>query len=228
MRWKSCWVLVLWAIVATSGLTGCSSIRRTGAPPPLPPANTSRMALTLAWNGERYEVPAPATMPPGMQDSHAYRRWWTIGNVKSLEWTDPAGCRYVAQAWCKVIDADGRTKPAIPYISRYRPDGTLEVQTTYNAPGGPAQWTIYAADGRTKAVEVVNRTRGLPGTPFIQYITFYDASGVKTRQYQANQHGVVYIEWFYKPDGQVDHWNGSEQLNGPTPPVEVSTATTRP
>lgn len=185
--------------------------------PQAPPATqpVSSLLLALAWNGQKYEAPEPLTIPPDVEKSDAYRQWWRVGDSRTIEWTDEAGRRCVADAWGRFKDERGELRPLIPTVSRYRADGTLEARTT-NAPNGrPCEWSLFREDGRAKRIEVINRLSGTPGTPFVEYVTFYGADGKKEREYQANRYGIVYIEWFYDAKGEIDHWNGSSKLNVP-------------
>ena len=193
------------------------STQRADSPRPSRAATqpVGNRTLTLAWNRQTYEVPEPVVIPDGMKASRAYQQWWPIGDIRTLEWTDENGRRYVAEALCKLRDKDGQVKAVTPYVSRYRADGTLEAKSFIDPGGLPEEWSIFAADGKTKTIGVVNRLHGLPGTPFIEYVTFYAADGKEQRKYQANRHGVVYLEWFYDAKGDIARWNGSSKFDGP-------------
>jgi hypothetical protein len=109
------------------------------------------LKLTLAWNHETFDVPAPAGVPPEMRATKDYATWWRIGNVRQIRWTDMQGRTYVAEAWARATDEHGTLGPIIPFVSRYRPDGTREVKsaTVPSPTGGFATWTVYAPDGKT-------------------------------------------------------------------------------
>jgi hypothetical protein len=183
-------------------------------PATLPTDVPPKLTLTLAWNGEAYDVPPPATLTPEMRRTKQYAQWWRIGNVCNLEFTDAQGRRTVAQMIGRGRERDGEIRPIIPAASRYRPDGTLEVHTMNVPTGPPTGWTVFAADGKTKAAEVHNEV--VPGrTAFIDKVTFYDAGGVKSREYVVNEYGVVYLERVFKPSGEIERTNGSKELNKP-------------
>jgi hypothetical protein len=215
-------IAILVLACAGAALSGCGRPRgaddgrdMAAHPTTVPSDALPNLKLKLAWNGQTYDVPPPAVVPPEMRATKRYAQWWRTGDIRNLEWTDAEGRRYVAEAWARGTDEHGVTQPIIPFVSRFRPDGTLEVKTEQMPGLVPTTWTHYAADGKTKLVEVQNRTSGIEGVPFIQYVTFFDPAGVKTRRYQANRYGVAYLEWFYSPDGQVARWNGSGKLDKP-------------
>lgn len=192
---------------STSAPAGASTHSATAATLP-------KLHLTLGWNNQTYDVPPPAMLPDAMRQTREFRQWETVGDVRTLTWLAGDGTRYDAECMGMVIDAVSKQRtPMIQRISRYRPDGTLEIATDNSTGLQPAEWTLFAADGKTKLLGVTNRLNGLPGTPFIQYVSFYNPDGTTARKYQANSMGVVYLEWFYKPNGDIDHWNGTSKLD---------------
>jgi RNA polymerase sigma factor (sigma-70 family) len=177
-------------------------------------AKLPNLHLTLAWNNQPYDVPPPALLPDAMRQSREFRDWESVGDARTLSWSASDGTRYVADCMGMVIDPETKQRtPMIPHVSRFRPDGTLESSTNITTGLQPVEWTLFAADGKTKLLGVTNRTNGLPGTPFIQYVSFYNPDGTTARKYQANSLGMVYLEWFYKPNGDIDHWNGTSALD---------------
>ncbi len=216
----------LMATAAAAGIIVCSyvvltqvAIRNAGAAPAATTqsataATLPNLHLTLGWNNQTYDVPPPAMLPDAMRQTREFRRWEVVGDVRTLTWTAGDGTRFVADCMGMVIDgATGQRTPMIPKVSRFRADGTLENSTNNSVGLQPSEWTLYAADGTTKVLGVTNRLNGLPGTPFIQYVSFYNPDGTTARKYQANSLGVVYLEWFYKPNGDIDHWNGTSKLD---------------
>jgi hypothetical protein len=179
------------------------------------PSALPNLHLKLGWNNQSYDVPPPAMLPDAMRQSREFRDWESVGDARTLAWNAPDGSRYVADCVGRVRDAaSNRISPLIPHLSRFRPDGTLEIATNNSVGLAPADWTLFAPDGKTKVLRVTNRLNGLPGTPFIQYVEFYTPDGTAVaRKYQANSLGVVYLEWFYKPNGDIDHWNGTSALD---------------
>ena len=167
----------------------------TDVPPPL--------KLTLASSGRTVDVPPPAQVTPEMRRTKQYAQWWSIGDIRRLEWTDAQGRRTVAQMIGRAQEVDGTIRPMIPAVSRYRPDGTLEV-TTLNAPTrGPDQWTVFAADGKTKSAEVHCRDAGGDGKPEVERVTFYDAAGARICEYALNRDGG-YSEKRFGPSQDSD------------------------
>jgi hypothetical protein len=175
------------------------------------------LKLTLAWNHETFDVPAPAGVPPEMRATKDYATWWRIGNVRQIRWTDMQGRTYVAEAWARATDEHGTLGPIIPFVSRYRPDGTLELKsaTVPSPTGGFATWTVYAPDGKTPALIAHCHDPAGPEPAFVETIERFDPAGVKTSAYEANEYGVVYRETLFRPDGAVAGTNGSSKLNKP-------------
>jgi hypothetical protein len=97
-------------------------------------------------------------------------------------------------------DKAGKRWPMIQSASRYRADGTLELTVQYAPELMPQEWTLYSADGKTPAVKVVNRVNGLPGVPFVEYVTFFHKDGPPV-QYYANSHGIIWREVEMNADG---------------------------
>lgn len=202
-------------------LTGCSSSGEDRSmkshPTTLGTDTPPNLKLTLAWNHETFEVPAPAGVPPEMRATKDYAHWWKIGNVRPISWTDPQGRTYVADAWGTAIDRDGTRGPIIPFVYRYRPDGTLEMKssTVPTPKGGFTTWTVYAPDGKTPVL-TAHCHDPFHGEPaYVESVEFFDPTGVKKSEYEANQYGVVYREMLYRPDGVIAKTNGSSKLNKP-------------
>jgi len=177
-------------------------------------ASLPKLHLTLGWNNQTYDVPPPPLMPDAMRQTREFRDWESVGDARALAWMADDGTRYVADCVGMVIDpATKQRTPMIRRVSRFRADGTLAMYCNYSADPTPVEWMLMAADGKTRVLAVTNRTNGKPGTPFIQYVEFYNPDGTTARKYQANSLGVVYLEWFYKPNGDIDHWNGTSALD---------------
>jgi hypothetical protein len=213
-------ILALTAFALTAfALTGCGQSggddrSMKSHPATLPSDTPPKLSLTLAWNGQSYDVPPPAAVTPEMRRTKEYAKWWSIGDIRNLDFTDAQGRRTVAQMIGRAQEPDGSIRPIVPAVSRYRPDGTLEVHTMYVPDAGPTNWTVFAADGKTKAVDV--HIDGVPERkPFIDGVTFYDGAGVKSREYVVNEHGVAYLERVFKPSGEVEGSNGSKDLDKP-------------
>jgi hypothetical protein len=176
----------------------------TTAPATWPQNLVPNLKLTLGWNRQTYDVPPPAMIPDAMRQTAAYKRWVQIGDAEKLEWIDPADkTRYVADAIGNVI-LDGKRLQLIAGVSKYRPDGTLAVRTNMAAGGSgdfgmPIEWDLYAADGVTRMFYIENRTNGIPGTPYIEYVDIRHPDGSAT-QYQANRYGVVVYERLLNAD----------------------------
>ena len=175
-----------------------------------------RLDLTMAWNHEKFNVPPPVLVPDGMRRSDSYRRWWGLGDVETLQWTAPDGTRYVAEAKSRIVDSHERVYAFIPALARFRPDGTLESVTRSSfPPDPPSDWTLYGPDGKTKVLSVTCDLAQRDATPYVQWISFFDAQGREVRRLGANRLGIIDVEIFFKPSGGVDHWNGS----GTIPPL---------
>lgn len=190
---------------------GCSKKKTAAFVRPEPPESE----LKLAWNGEVYQVPPPALLPAEAYDTEPFGQWARTGDVRKLEYTDGQGRRYVAQGAFRWRNKAGQMFCYLRAVECHRADGTLICKTEFDPNGPPTSWEVYADDGVTKVARVINRTSGLPGTPFIQYVTLFDTEGKPQRQYQANSLGVVYLEWPLGPDGNISGGplNGSAQLD---------------
>jgi RNA polymerase sigma factor (sigma-70 family) len=194
----------------------------TTAPTTNPSNIVPNLKLILAWNRQAFDVPPPVLIPDAMRQTDAYKRWVQIGDAEKLEWVDPVDrSRYVADAIGNVI-LDGKRLQLIASVSKYRSDGTLAEKTNMAQSsedfGMPEEWHVYAADGVTKLFYVTNRTNGLPGTPFIEYVDIRHPDGTAT-QYRANRYGVIVVEWLLNANWTttVGYLNGAQKYENLTP-----------
>lgn len=96
------------------------------------------------------------------------------------------------------------TRPTLKLIvSRYRPDGTLENETTFRPDGSVDNWTTYAADGKSCLVKVQMRPRVAPskGAPLIQFVNFYEDDRI--RQVAVNERNVAWSEVVINESGMI-------------------------
>lgn len=188
-----CWLCLL-ALAA-----GCKKTPEAAFnPPPLP-----KLELVLGWNQKPFSVPPPTLLPAAAWDSDEFKQWRRTGDVRQLAFTEPSGARYLAGAMFRWKDKAGKTHDAITKLERFRPDGTLEARTQFTPEGEPEHWVTFAADGKTPLIKAQNRLHGLPGTPFIQSVTFYNPQGVPERMYQVLPSGVVEYEWPVDAKGDI-------------------------
>ena len=150
-------------------------------------------ALTLSWNGERYEVPA-AQIIPARTYIDELPRW---GKHHSAFWRIPLEGSEFAIA---VTTRDASGTVAIGSMSTYRSDGTLRLEQL-NAdarPNVPGYWITYGADGRTREVEVLTATES--GRRYICEVVFYE-NGHRTRRYEVDPSQLVQVEDKIADDG---------------------------
>jgi len=171
----------------------------------------SELRLTLAWNGQTIEAAPAATLPPSILNSRAYKEWQRRGHVTTLTGDDAAGNQVVASALGFIKDAQGVRRPLIPSIKVFSPNGTLINETSYSSEGLPETWTLYDPSGR-KTQSVWYRTSGLPGTPFLRHVTFFDAGGTGRQFVANNPHRIVWVEWQVDSQGDIQG-----KLNGGRP-----------
>jgi hypothetical protein len=184
---------------------GCHSVApwRVEHPPVAPPAQLPELSLRLPWNGETFQVPPPATIPDSFKQSPTYTRWQQVGNVQKFTVPIARGRTMVIDAWCFVI-VDGCRAPVAPYIKIFRADGTLELDQVNGSNLNPEQWTLYADDGRTKLLNVVNRTQSVPN-PMIESVDFYK-DGKPDHRFDLRVPGEVAFDW------QLDEGGGFSKV----------------
>jgi len=174
----------------------------------------SDLRLKLAWNGQEVEVPTPVEMPQSILQSRAYKRWLRRKNITVLTGLDREGNKVEVQALGFWRDESDVHHPIIPKIAVYRPDGTLLKETTYSPNGLPDIWTIYDRDGKSKLINVWYRVSGLPGTPFIYSVTYYNPDGTARKYTANNSERVVWIEWELDENGKIiKKLNGGNEFN---------------
>jgi RNA polymerase sigma factor (sigma-70 family) len=174
------------------------------APPVLP--RRPLLRLTFAWGGQGLTVPMPATFPEELRGTEDFRRWVTSGGEHTFTWVTRDGRTYRCSA--REVDVNGRRVSSIALVQRLRADGTLETETVCDDEGAPRQWTVFAADGKSKLASYSNCLKGTPGEPFVQSLRVYDAGGA-VREYEADRNGTAYVEWLLDGRG-----NRLRLLNG--------------
>ena len=107
--------------------------------------------------------------------------------------TDGLGRRYELAASGRVRNEDG-LNPLITAVRRYRPDGTLEVETRYDPRCRPIEIYYYDATGERRNRLVWVRHEGIEGAPYVRNYTFTGDDGYYY-QYQINVHNVAYLMW---------------------------------
>lgn len=88
-------------------------------------------------------------------------------------------------------------------VSRYRPDGTLEIQTTLRTDGSFDGWLTYGPDGITRQIKVQLRGHEFSpsGQPLIQAVYFYDPDQI--RQVQVNARNQAWQEVVVSEEGTI-------------------------
>lgn len=183
---------ILWQV-----LVNVSEVPGSGSLPPL--------VLTLAWNGESFEVPPPAVLPDCAVRDLRYQfyrwpgRWLGFEGTITLEARDRQRRKYVAKVNMNFTEHYTRRRRGVIIetirTAVYRPDGTLEVDaTSYSLDDAPETWTTYRADGKTKQSTVRVSDEFSPGSTYVESIVFYDPDGKPVRQYQGNPHALIFVE----------------------------------
>ena len=155
--------------------------------PPWDPADlpTPPHRFVQAWDGGIVEIEPPPLPPPAFFESRAWRAWWPIGNVTSLDFTSPDGTRHVVEPMGKGRDAAGDVNPFFQSFARYRPDGTLAARSGF-VPGGNVdfEWTSFAADGVTP-LSIATFSPSASRSARLE-VRFLDASGEQERGLRVN------------------------------------------
>jgi hypothetical protein len=168
------------------------------APPVLPRRPVLR--LTLAWNNQDLSVAMPVMFPEELRQTSEYRRWETSGGAHTFTWATRDGRTYRCRAEER-DGAGGKRVASVALVQLYRTDGTLQTETACDESGAPRQWTVFAADGKTKVATYTNCPPGTPGGPFVQSMRVYGADGT-AREYQADRNGTVFAEWLLDGKGE--------------------------
>jgi RNA polymerase sigma factor (sigma-70 family) len=174
------------------------------APPVLPRRPVLR--LIFAWDGRGLTVPMPVMFPEELRQTEDFRQWETSGGERTFTWVTRDGRTYRCST--HEVDAEGRRLSSIALVKRFRADGTLEAETVCDEEGAPRQWTVFAADGKSKLASYVLCPKGTPGEPFVQSVRVYDSGGA-VREYGADRNGTVNAEWLLDGGG-----NRVRLLNG--------------
>ena len=144
--------------------------------------------LTLAWNNEKIQIPAPVTFPEWGKHSRQFRLWKRKKDARDFTTHDLEGCTYIANGLGFIADPqnpDGKFIPDIHAVSRIGPDGKKQSWTGYNI-HGPSEWCTYDQNGQ-KAVEVLKTSIGLT-------VNFFDAQGNNNKEWTVNKKGNIYWE----------------------------------
>ena len=204
-------VLVGVLCIVGAGMLVKAAVRgpdRSGAAAVAPPVLPRRplLRLTFAWNGQGLSVPMPVMFPEELRQTEDFRRWEASGGERTFTWLTRDGRTYRCRA--EEFEAGGRRVSAIALVQRFRADGTLEIETACDHDGAPRQWTVFAADGRSRLASYGNCPRGTPGEPFVQSVRVYGPGGAG-REYLADRNGTVSAEWLLDGRG-----NRVRLLNG--------------
>ena len=109
----------------------------------------SQMVITLGWNGQAVQIPAPVQFPEWGKQTREFRRWKWKKNVQDFATFDLEGCKYVAHGLgfsADPQDPEGKLMPDINAVSRYLPTGEKEAYANYNF-SGPSEWYAYDESG---------------------------------------------------------------------------------
>jgi len=170
------------------------------APPVLP--RRPVLNLTLGWDarGPSLSLPPPVMFPEELRRTDEYRAWESSGGARTFTWVARDGGTYR----CRAVERDGgggKQVASLALVQLFRPDGTLEAETECDEAGAPGQWTVFAADGKTKLATYSNCPPGTPGAPFVQSVRVYEPGG-PAREYEADREGTVYAEWVLSGRGE--------------------------
>lgn len=118
-------------------------------------------------NGTPIAIPPPALWPRAALQTPAYRAWSQTGNDTSLEYVDPdTGERYVGRFMFVFQFADDPTRTryaGLAAVTRFRKDGSRDVETAFVPGGDPSHWTAYDTQGVTPVITVhQSSTAGQP------------------------------------------------------------------
>jgi len=85
------------------------------------------MTLTLGWNNEDVNIPAPVEFPEWGKGTWESILWRWKKDARTFTVTDLEGYKYVAEGHGFQRDKNGGLYGAFGSIKRYRPDGKLEL-----------------------------------------------------------------------------------------------------
>jgi RNA polymerase sigma factor (sigma-70 family) len=120
------------------------------------------VTLTLASSGQTVHLPGPVKLPEWLTTTTQYKEWLTkTRDFRLFRTRDDAGNLYEASAQGVSINAEGFPVPLIPFIRRYRPDGTLAASAMYTE-GLPAEWSEMDATGKRLLFKIEMRSVGNP------------------------------------------------------------------
>ena len=153
------------------------------------------MTITMPWNGQTVEIPAPVQFPQWGKQKRAFQRWARTKDVRNFTTSDLEGYKYIAYGLgfsADPQDPKGKLMPDIHAVSRYRPEGTIESYTNYNF-HGPSEWSIYDEQG--------NRIMLIMKTSIGLEVVFEGIDGKSYKEWNINKNGQIYRESVRQEDG---------------------------
>ena len=204
---------------------------------PFPAAETvPALHLTYTYKDGGFDVPVPPVVPDDFWQTPLGRDWADIGDVRpGMAHVEADGTRYEIDGlgFAHINGEDDKRRPMYTGVRRYRPDGTLDVESSDYRPdtGAFGRWTAYALDGRTPLLEVSTQEfgRGHAGGPatFIDEVDVYEDTGDSrgnAATYRVNEDGTIYVKLLARltPDGRRSMFEPLEgDYTGRKPPAPV-------
>ena len=193
---------------------------------PIPSAGLApNLHLSFTYKDAALDVPPPAIIPDAFWKTKAARSWADRGDVRrGMKYAAADGTPYEIDLQAVIESRNGKRRPMIAKVRRYRADGTLAVESSFGDPetGRPADWTVYAADGKTPVLRTITRDRAyakehenpaiFEPTYYIWLVLLYDAAGKDEAMYHANYDGTIYVKEAVKWNGTG--WAGTAVLEG--------------
>ena len=117
------------------------------------------MTITMPWNGQTVEIPAPVQFPQWGKQTREFRRWAKKKNVRDFTTSDLEGYKYTAHGLGFSKDSHtGKSYPLILSVERFNSDGLRDASTLYE-PRGPVEWYICDSQGN-KTMRVMRTSIG--------------------------------------------------------------------
>lgn len=200
MNTKLRWFIIVVLFVALIAL-GFVYVKVKFQEPQIGHGPAQEMTITMPWNGQTVEIPAPVQFPQWGKQTREFRRWAKTKDVRNFTAFDLKGRKYVAHGLGFVKDSQsGKSVPLINAVERISPDGLKDAFTLYE-PRGPVEWYIYDEQG--------NRTMLIMRTSRCLEVVFEGQNGKSFKEWNINKKGQIYWESVRQEDG---YWTVTQDL----------------
>lgn len=137
-------------------------------PAPIDPS----VSLKLSWSGQVVELAGPVRFPEWLKKSTEYANWIRRRDIHTFRTRDADGFIIEASAQAMARNAEGFDMPVIPFIRRYRPDGTLAASAEWSN-GSVSGWKQYDATGKRLLCSVTTVRHANGNGPVPHIVKFY-------------------------------------------------------